>query len=179
MRTLTALVLLLAAGLAWAATAYKVGDEVTDVSLAMADGKDVKLSSHEGSTVLLYFYGTWTRHAGEEAKQVEAIRKARAKQKLVVIGIARDAKAEDAKKFAEDNKLGFSQATDAKSELYGKFASKGLPWIAILDGKRKLKHSAAGIDEDAIEETLKGLLGAKDPAADEKDPKKDDGGGKR
>lgn len=163
MRSLAVLVTLAAAGLAWAAATLKVGDTVGDETLVMADGTSARLSSHEGSTVLLFFYGTWTRRAADEAKQIDAIRAARAKQKLVVIGVARDAKPADAKKFGDDAKLGFRQAADAKSELYAKFAAKGLPWIAILDGKRKLKQSAAGIDEEAIDTVLTELLGAKDP----------------
>lgn len=158
----------LVASLAWAATPYKVGDEVSDHTLAMADGKDAKLSSHEGSVVLLLFYGTWARHAGDDAARVDGLRKARAKQKLVVVGVARDAKPDDAKKFGEEKKLGFPQAADAKSELYGKFASKGLPYVVVLDGKRKLKMSAAGVDEEAIEAVLADLLGAKDPPPEKK-----------
>lgn len=154
----------LLAGLAWAASTFKVGDEVPGATaLAMADGKDVKLSSHEGNAVVLYFYGCWTRRAAEESKQVDTIRKSRAKQKLTVVGIARDVKHEECKKFTEDNKLGFAHAVDPKSELFAKFATKGLPWIAILDGKRKLKYSAAGIDDEAIEAALTEILGAKEP----------------
>lgn len=168
-----------AASLAWAAGTYKVGDEVADHTLAMADGTDAKLSSHEGKVVLLLFYGTWTRHADDEAARVDAIRKARAKQKLVVVGVARDAKAADAKKFGEDKKLGFPQAADAKAELYGKFASKGLPYVVVLDGKRKLKMSAAGVDEEAIEAVLVDLLGAKDPPPEKKKEEPAPAGGEK
>jgi peroxiredoxin len=157
-----------------AATVYKVGDEVADATLCMADGSETKLSACEGTVVVLFFYGTSWRHAPEDAARVEALRKAREKQKLAVVGVARDAKAADAKKFAEDNKLGFPQAVDVKSELYAKFASKGMPYVVVLDAKRKLKHSAAGIDDDALDAVLTDLLGAKEPA-----PKKDGGGGKK
>jgi peroxiredoxin len=167
------LVTLLAAGIALAASVYKAGDEVADVTLAMADGSDVKLSSHEGSVVVLYFYGIWQRHADDDAAKVDAIRKARAKQKIVFVGVARDAKPAEAKKFGDDHSLGFAQAADTKSELYAKFATKGLPFVAVIDGKRKLKYSAAGVDEEAIETALTDLLGAKDPVPT---PKKDDAG---
>jgi peroxiredoxin len=173
MKWSAALVIAAAASVAWAAATYKVGDEVADTTLATADGKETKLSSYEGNAVILFFYGHWARHAGEEAKEVEAIRKGRAKQKLTVLGVARDAKAEDAKKFADDNKLGFVQALDPKSEFYARFATKGLPWVALLDGKRKLKYSAAGIDEEAIETALTAVLGAKDAGGEK------DGGGKK
>ena len=133
--------------------------------------------------MILFFYGTWEKHVHESAAQVDSIRKARTKQKLSVIGVARDAKAADAKKFADDNKLGFPQALDAKAALYGKFATKGTPWFALLDGKRKLKHSAAGVDEETLDAALADLLGAKDGAPPPKKeeggpaPKKDDAGG--
>jgi peroxiredoxin len=181
MRRLAILVTLLACGLAFAAGTYKVGDEVADATLAMADGKDAKLSSHEGKAVLLFFYGTWGRHAAEEAKQIDALRRDRTRQKLVVIGVARDAKAKDAKQFGEDHKLGFAQASDPKAEFYGKFATKGLPWVALLDGKRVLKYSAAGVDDEAIETALTQVLGAKDPPPEKKPEERPpaDGGGKK
>jgi peroxiredoxin len=180
-RLVTPLVLtVLAAGIAWAADVYKVGDTVEDATLSMADGTEAKLSANEGSVVVLFFYATWEKHVDESAAQVDTIRRARAKQKLAVIGVARDAKPADAKKFGDDHTLGFPQAADPKSELYDRFATKGLPYVAILDGERKLKHSAAGVDEDAIETVLTDLLGAKDPAPEKKkDEAGAEGGGKK
>ena len=173
MRPLAALLLCLAAGLAWAAGTYKVGDDVADAKLTTADGKETKLSSYEGNAVVLFFYRvTDARHAVDDAKKVEAIRKGRAKQKLTVVGVVRDAKTEDAKKFADENKLGLVQTVDPKSEFFGKFATKGNPWVAVLDGKRKLKYSAADVDDEAVETALTGILGAKDPAPDAGDKKK-------
>jgi peroxiredoxin len=166
-----------AAGIAWAAGAYKVGDDVGDETLTTADGKETKLSAYEDSAVLLFFFQPSARHAEADAKIVDAARKARAKQKLVVIGVARDAKAADAKKFVDDHEFGFALALDAKAELYAKFATKGMPWVALVDGKRKLKLSAAGVDEESLDAALTDVLGAKDGAAAKKDEKKDDAGG--
>jgi len=166
-----------AAGIAWAATTYKVGDDVGDETLSLADGKETKLSAYDGDAVLLFFFQPSARHAEAAAKIVDAARKARAKQKLAVIGVARDAKAADAKKFVDDAKFGFSLALDAKAELYGKFATKGMPWLALVDGKRKLKLSAAGVDEESLDAALTDVLGAKDGVAPKKDEKKDDAGG--
>lgn len=164
MRPLAVLATLALAGLAFAAATLNVGDTVGDETLLMGDGREVKLSSHEGSAVVLVFYGPWTRRAPDELRRIDAIRAARAKQKLVVVGVARDAKPADAKKFGEDAKVGFPQAADPKAELYAKFATKGLPWVAVMDGKRKLRHSAAEIDEEAIEAVLTELLGPRDAA---------------
>ena len=67
MRRLALLTVLAAARLAWAATPYKACDEVAEVTLSMADGTEKKLSSYEGTTVLLFFYGTWERRSGDDA----------------------------------------------------------------------------------------------------------------
>lgn len=151
---------------AGAADLLKAGDEVPDLVLRMADGTDAKLSAREGNVVLLFFYGTWGRKSPAHAKKVDELRKARAKQKLWVVGIARDGTRADARKFGEDHSLGFPQAADPKDEVYARFAEKGLPWIAIVDareaGKRTLRHSAGGLDEEAVGSALANLLGKTD-----------------
>lgn len=145
------------------------GDEVPDVTLQMADGKDAKLSAHEGRTVVLFFYGTWSKKAGADAAKVDGLRTGREKQALDVIGVARDAKAADAKQFGEDHKLGFPQAADPKSELFNRFSEKGLPWVVVIDGKRKLRYTAGGVAEDDVDAALTDLLGKRE------EKKKDDG----
>jgi peroxiredoxin len=167
----TAVVFTLAAAATAFAGVLAIGEDVPDVTLSMADGTDAKLSAHDGKAVVLFFYGAWNKKAPAEAARIDGIRKGRAKQKLVVVGVARDAKAADAKKFGEDHKLGFAQAADPKGELFKRFSEKGLPWVVVLDGKRKLKYSAGGVDEDGIEGVLTDLLGKKEP---EKDTKKDE-----
>jgi peroxiredoxin len=162
----------LAAGTAFAAV-LAVGDEVPDVALNMADGKDAKLSDHDGRTVVLFFYGTWTKHAGDDAAKAAGLLKGREKQALDLLGVARDVKPEDAAKFAKDHEIAFPNAADPKSELYKRFAEKGLPWIAVVDGKRKLRYSAAGVVEDDVQTALTEILGKR-----EEPPKKDGGGAK-
>jgi len=153
-----------------------VGDTVPDLALTMSDGKERKLSASDGRVVVLFFYGTWSKKAAADAATVAGLRRGREKQTLDLIGVARDAKPEDVKKFAEDQKLTFPQAADAKSELYQKFAEKGLPWVAVMDGKRKLRWSAAGIAEDDIDVILTELLGKREEP--KKDPPPQDGAGK-
>jgi peroxiredoxin len=162
-----------AAATAAAAAVLAVGDDVPDLALKMADGSDAKLSDHEGKVVVLLFYGTWQKKAPERAKKADELRKARAKQKLVVIGVARDATAADAKKFGEDHALGFPQAADPRQTLWGRFSEKGLPWTVVLDGKRKLRHSAGGFDEESVDAVLTELLGARDAELEKAEKEKD------
>lgn len=163
-RTLLGLTAALAVAVSAYAGVLEVGGDVPDVAITMADGTETKLSGQADRTVVLYFYGTWMKRAGTDAAAIDGLRKAREKQKLTVIGVARDAKAEDAKKFGEDQKLGFPQAADPKGELYKRFAEKGLPYVVVIDGKRKLRYSAGGVDTDAIEAVLVEQLGKRDPA---------------
>ncbi len=169
---ITLSVLALVGAGALAAELFEVGDEVPDLALDMADGTQRKLSSHEGKVVVLFFYGPWSKHCREPATSLDAVRKARAKQKLVVVGVARGAKPAEAREFAKELGLGFDQALDRKSELYARFATKGIPWVAVIDAKRRLRYGAAGWDEEAVETALTELLGARDPPAAPA-PKKD------
>jgi peroxiredoxin len=153
-----------------------VGDTVPDLTLTLADGKERKLSASDGRAVVLFFYGTWSKKAAADAATVAGLRRGREKQALDLFGVARDAKPEDVKKFADEQKLTFPQAADAKSELYQKFAEKGLPWVVVMDGKRKLRWTAAGIAEDDIDALLTELLGKREEP--KKDPPPPDGAGK-
>jgi peroxiredoxin len=147
------------------AAVLAVGDEVPDVAIQTCDGKECRLATKAEKVVVLFFYGTWQKKAAEEAAKVDGLRKGREKQKLEVIGVARDAKAEDAKKFGDEHKLGFTQACDPKGALYNRFSEKGLPYVVVIDGKRKLKYSAGGADTTAVGKVLTDLLGkAQDPA---------------
>ena len=154
----------------------KVGDEVPDLKLRMADGTDAKLSSHEGKVILLFFYGTWGRRSPAYARRMDDLRKARAKQKLAVVGVARDGTREEAKKFGEEHSIGFAQAADPKDETYSRFAEKGLPWVAIVDaregGKRKLRHTAGGFDEETLSTALADLLGKTDAEREKEEREK-------
>lgn len=153
---LVATVLLAAPALA---ALLAVGDDVPDLALTMSDGKVRKLSAHEGRAVLLFFYGPWAKSAPADAKTVAGFLKGREAQAFDLIGVARDAKPEDAAKFEKEAKPGFPQAADPKAEIYGRFAEKGLPWVAVVDGRRKLRYSAGGVAEDAIETALTEILG--------------------
>ena len=143
-----------------------VGDVVPDAALTMADGKTRKLSSWEDRTVVLFFYGTWSKRAAADLEAVAALRKGRTSQPLTLVGIARDAKPDEVRKFAADQKLDFPQAADPKGELYGRFAEKGLPWLAVLDAKRKLRWSAAGVQAEDVDAVLTEILGAPEKPQD-------------
>lgn len=163
------LALVATAALAGSALAglLSVGDEVPDLTLPMADGKPRKLSSWEDRTVVLFFYGTWSKRVAADLDAVAALRKGREAQALTLVGVARDAKPDDVRKFAADRKLDFPQAADPKGEIYGRFAEKGLPWLAVIDGRRKLRWSAAGVQSEGVEAALTEILGAPEQPKDE------------
>lgn len=141
------------------AAVLAVGDEVPDLAYRTADGKDAKLSAHSGRTVVLFFYGTWSKRTPGDAAKAAGLLTGREKQALTVLGVARDATAEDTKKYAEEQKFTFPQACDPKAELYGRFAEKGLPYVVVIDGDRKLRWSGAGAPGADVETVLTEILG--------------------
>jgi peroxiredoxin len=164
MRSLGLLIAIPLAAAAAFAAVLAVGDTVPDLTLTMSDGKERKFSAYDGHPVVVAFYGTWSKKAPADLATVAGLRKGREKQSLELLGVARDATPEAVKKFAEEHKLTFPQAADAKGELYQRFAEKGLPWVVVMDGKRKILWSAAGVAEDDIERVLAELLGKRDEA---------------
>jgi peroxiredoxin len=135
---------------AGAATAVAVGKPAPDFKLKDVDGKEQTLASYKGKVVVLEWSNSGCpvcqRHAkgGTAAKVMGNF-----KDKPVVwvnVDSTGDAKAEDCKKFATDNKLAtyLLDPTGATGKAYG---AKTTPHCYVIDKDGKLAYMGA-IDDD-------------------------------
>jgi len=162
-----------AAAPAAAATAVAIGKPAPSFNLKDVNGKEVKLADYKDKVVVLEWANkdcpVCQRHAkGGTASKVMG----NFKDKPVVwvnIDSTGDAKAEDCKKFATDNKLGtyLMDPTGATGKAYG---AKTTPHVFVIDQKGNLAYMGAMDDDkdgskgdksknyvkDAIEAVLKG-----------------------
>lgn len=135
---------------ATAATAVAIGKPAPSFSLNDVNGKEVKLADYKGKVVVLEWSSmgcpVCQRHAkGGTASKVMG----NFKDKPVVwvnIDSTGDAKAEDCKKFATDNKLAtyLLDPTQATGKAYG---AKTTPHCFVIDQKGTLAYMGA-IDDD-------------------------------
>ena len=162
-----------AAAPAAAATAVAIGKPAPAFGLKDVNGKDVKLADYKDKVVVLEWANSGCpvcqRHAkGGTASKVMG----NFKDKPVVwvnIDSTGDAKADDCKKFATDNKLGtyLLDPTGATGKAYG---AKTTPHVFVIDQKGNVAYMGAMDDDkdgskgdkaknyvkDAIDAVLKG-----------------------
>ena len=135
---------------AGAATAVAVGKPAPDFSIKDVNGKDVKLADFKGKVVVLEWSNSncpvCQRHAkgGTAAKVMGNF-----KDKPVVwvnVDSTGDAKSDDCKKFATDNKLTtyLMDPTGATGKAYG---AKTTPHCYVIDKDGKLAYMGA-MDDD-------------------------------
>jgi len=140
-----------AAAPAAAATAVAIGKAAPDFKLKDVDGKEQTLASYKGKVVVLEWSNPGCpicqRHAkgGTVAKVMGNF-----KDKPVVwvnIDSTGDAKAEDCKKFATDNKLGtyLMDPMGATGKAYG---AKTTPHCFVIDKDGKLAYMGAMDDDE-------------------------------
>ena len=83
----------------------KTPQPLPDITFQDASGKDVKLSSFKGKTILLNFWATWCAPCREEMPSLNRLQKALGGDKFEVIVLSLDRKGYDAsRKFLDDVK---------------------------------------------------------------------------
>ncbi|CAA2136557.1 TlpA family protein disulfide reductase [Hyphomicrobium sp. ghe19] len=84
----------------------KTPEPLPDITFQDADGKDVKLSSLKGKTILLNLWATWCEPCREEMPALDRLQKELGGDKFEVVALSLDRKGYDAsRKFLTDMKV--------------------------------------------------------------------------
>lgn len=149
-----------------AATLVKVGQMAPDFACKTIDGRPFKLSDQKGKVVLLYFFAASAPFSITEMKYLESdvFQKLRDRDDFVMLGIGRGHEREEVMQIGGKNRLTFSLADDAKSEIYSRFFLKYLPRTIVLRPDGTICHLAHGYHEYsgivALQAVLQKELGA-------------------
>lgn len=134
-------------------TLINVGDMAPDFTVAMLDGREIKLSELRGNVVMLCFWATWCPPCRQELSHLQAdvIDKYQGK-KFVVLPISRGEKRDVVEKFITDNGYKFGVGLDPERKIYDQYASNYIPRTFIINKKGRVVYRTAGYDEEVAKQ---------------------------
>lgn len=130
------LVLLVLAVLAAAIPAWAVrqGDKAPDFLLTSLEGDEICLSDLVGNVVVISFWASWGKQCDEELRQVEALLREFAGERLVGIGVNERESAEQAAEFVARHGVTFPIVLD-RGSLARAYGVNGVPDLFVVDRK--------------------------------------------
>ncbi len=106
--------------------------EAPEFALKGLDGKEVRLTSLRGKTVLIDFWASWCRPCVEALPHIQKLHEEFKEKGLVVLGINAEP-AEVARKFAQEKGYTFTTLTDEGKAVWGLYKVQGIPTTLVID----------------------------------------------
>ncbi len=106
--------------------------EAPAFALKDLDGKEVRLTSLRGKTVLIDFWASWCRPCVEALPHIQKLHEAFKEKGLVVLGINAEP-AEVARKFVQEKGYTFTTLTDEGKAVWGLYGVQGIPTTLVID----------------------------------------------
>lgn len=134
-----------------------VGKPAADFTLKDVDGKEVRLASLRGKTVLLDFWATWCEPCRRAMPDIKAVYEAYHAKGLEVVCIDFSEPAAVARKSFDENKYSFINLLDPASEVFNKYGGGGIPKTLLIDKDGVVRYFQQGFstNEDFMAEVKK------------------------
>lgn len=134
----------------------KIGQQLPDFEMTLADGKTVKTSDLKGKVVMLQFTASWCSVCRKEMPHIEKDiwLKHKSNKNFALYGIDLDEPLDKVKKFAEDIKITYPLALDPGGKIFYTFAEKnaGVTRNIIVDKTGKIVYLTRLYKEDEFNE---------------------------
>ena len=134
----------------------KIGQQIPDFEMTLADGKTVKTSDLKGKVVMLQFTASWCSVCRKEMPHIEKDiwQKHKSNKNFALYGIDLDEPLDKVKKFAEDIKVTYPLALDPGGKIFYTFAEKnaGVTRNVIVDKTGKIVYLTRLYKEDEFNE---------------------------
>lgn len=119
-----------------------VGDKAPDFTLKLTNGKNVRLSSLRGKTIMLQFTASWCSVCRKEMPFIESDiwQKHKTNKNFVLLAIDRDEPLETVQKFAATMKITYPIGLDPKANIFALYAHReaGITRNVIIDKTGKI-----------------------------------------
>ena len=134
----------------------KIGQQLPDFEMTLADGKSVKTSDLNGKVVMLQFTASWCSVCRKEMPHIEKDiwQKHKSNKNFALYGIDLDEPLDKVRKFAEDIKVTYPLALDPGGKIFYTFAEKnaGVTRNVIVDKTGKIVYLTRLYKEDEFNE---------------------------
>lgn len=136
--------------------AAEPGGPAPDFSLSLFDGTNFSLSRHlagDGRPVVMNFWASWCVPCREEMPIFDGV--ARSRPDVLILGVAVQDTADEARAFADEVGVGYPLGFDAKGKILELYPILGLPttWFITADG-RIASIRAGQLDQDELERLI-------------------------
>lgn len=128
-----------------------------------AKGGEIDLSAYAGKPVLFMFFTEGCPYCRIAGPALEKLSKNYGPKGLTVIGVSIEEEKEAALNFAKDLNISFPLAYDGR-DAYRAYRARGVPYIYLVDGDRKIYDVWEGYDESyapMMKSAIETLLAAK------------------
>jgi peroxiredoxin len=134
----------------------KIGQQLPEFEMTLADGKTVKTYDLKGKVVMLQFTASWCSVCRKEMPHIEKDiwLKHKNNKNFALYGIDLDEPLDKVKKFAEDIKITYPLALDPGGKIFYTFAEKnaGVTRNIIVDKTGKIVYMTRLYKEDEFNE---------------------------
>jgi peroxiredoxin len=134
----------------------KIGQQLPDFEMTLADGKTVKTSDLKGKVVMLQFTASWCSVCRKEMPHIEKDiwQKHKNNKNFALYGIDLDEPLDKVEKFAKDIKITYPLALDPGGKIFYTFAEKnaGVTRNVIVDKTGKIVYLTRLYKEDEFSE---------------------------
>lgn len=126
----------------------KVGTRAPDFEFTTLNGRKTKLSEFQGGKPLTLIL--FEAACGPCLREMQRAETEISQQGMAVLGVGRDAHAEELKKLRENMKAGFAMAEDPERKIYNLFSGeKDVPRAYVIDAQGKIAYESVGyVEED-------------------------------
>lgn len=131
--------------------------------LPAAKGGEIDLAAYAGKPVMLIFFTESCPYCRLAGPALEKLSKTYGPKGLNVLGVSLDADKDSALNFARDLGITFPLAYDGR-EAFSEYRARGVPYIYLVDGNRKLYEVWEGYDESyapVMRSAIEALLAGK------------------
>jgi cytochrome c biogenesis protein CcmG, thiol:disulfide interchange protein DsbE len=148
-----------------------VGNTAPDFSLALFDGRTVRLSDFRGKVVFLNFWSSWCPPCREEAPLLEAAWKRYQSRGVAFLGVAIQDTEEDARRFVRAFEITYPNGRDSNNRIAIDYGVYGIPETYFIDPNGRITAKYVGALSNTIlaarlAEAARGIVGTEGKSKD-------------
>jgi peroxiredoxin len=113
-------------------TAQPIGQPAPNFALRSVDGSHVRLSDYHGKPVIVAFWATWCGPCLFEMPTLVNFYREQ-KDNIALLAVSMDDTEEDARIYADHNRLPFPVLFDGKQRVASAYAVEGIPAVFVVD----------------------------------------------